>query len=241
MNRIAVDFTNPEYIAHLRRILIPATQDTIYMVGMSSLIAIIIGTLLGTVIFMTSRDGLLERFIVNEGAGLTIIRITNTVLGFIINVFRSLPFIVVVFAVFPLARIIVGTSIGTQAAIVPLTIAATPFVARLTEATFNDMSKGVIEAAISSGATIWQTFFRVIVPETAQGIVLNCTITIINLVGLSALSGLIGGGGLGDVAKRFGFDRHQTDILIYTIIILVILVQIVQFSGDFIAKRLDKR
>ena len=241
MNRIMADFITPEYILHLRRVLIPATQDTIYMVGMSSLIAIVLGTLLGTVLYMTCRDGLLERFVFSEGPGLTIIRIVNTVLGFIINTFRSLPFIVVVFAVFPLARIIVGTSIGTQAAVVPLTIAATPFVARLTEATFNDMPKGVIEAAISSGATVIQTFFRVIIPETAQGLVLNCTITIINLVGLSALSGLIGGGGLGDVAKRFGFDRHQTDILIYTIIILVILVQIVQITGDFIAKQLDKR
>ena len=241
MNRLPVDFTNPDYIEHLRRVLVPATQQTIHMVGVSGLIAIIFGTLLGTVIYTTARGGLLERFVVQDGSGLVLLRIVNTSLGFIINTFRSLPFIVVVFAVFPLSRIIVGTSIGTQAAIVPLTIAATPFVARLTEATFNDLPKGVLEAAISSGASVSQTFFRVIIPETAQGLVMNCTITIINLVGLSALSGLMGGGGLGDVAKRFGFDRNQTDILIYTIIILVVLVQIVQFTGDFIAKKLDKR
>ncbi|MCL2618934.1 MAG: ABC transporter permease [Defluviitaleaceae bacterium] len=241
MNRLEVDFTNPEYLEHLRRVLVPATLDTLYMVGFSSLLAITIGTLLGTIIYTTARDGLLERFVAREGAGLAALRVVNGVLGFVVNIFRSLPFIVVVFAVFPLARIIVGSSIGTQAAVVPLTIAAIPFVARLTEATFSDMPKGVLEAAISSGATVSQTFFRVIIPETSQGLVMNCTITIINLVGLSALSGLIGGGGLGDAAKRFGFDRHQTDILIYTIIILVILVQIVQFTGDYIAKRLDKR
>ena len=241
MNRLEVDFTNPEYIEHLRRVLVPATLDTLYMVGFSSMLAIAIGTLLGTIIYVTARGGLMERFVARDGAGLTILRAVNGVLGVIVNTFRSLPFIVVVFAMFPLARIIVGTSIGTQAAVVPLTIAAIPFVARLTEATFSDLPKGVLEAAISSGATLPQTFFKVIIPETSPGLVMNCTITIINLVGLSALSGLIGGGGLGDAAKRFGFDRHQTDILIYTIIILVILVQIVQFTGDYIAKRLDKR
>ena len=236
-----VDFTNPAYIEHLRRVLIPATTDTLYMVGLSSFLAIAIGTVLGTIIYITSRGGLLENFVARGGKLQMVLGVINAVLGFIVNTFRSLPFIVVVFAVFPLSRVIVGSSIGTQAAVVPLTIAAIPFVARLTQATFSDLPKGVLEVAISSGASVSQTFFRVIIPETAPGLVMNCTITIINLVGLSALSGLMGGGGLGDAAKRFGFDRHQTDILIYTIIILVILVQIVQFTGDFIARRLDKR
>lgn len=232
---------NPAYVQTMANILIPATRDTIHMVGLSGLYSLLFGLSLGTIIYLGSPGGLMERFVIKNTWALRVNRLVNAVLGSAVNVFRSLPFVVLVFAFFPLARFIVGSSIGTAAAVVPLTIAATPFIARLTQATFNDLPKGVIEAAICSGATITQTFVRVILKESAPGLILNTTIAVINLVGLSAMAGLIGGGGLGDAARRYGFDRFQTNVLIYCIVILVVLVQLVQLIGDVSARKMDKR
>ena len=235
------NWMDASYVENVQRILIPATRDTLHMVGMSALYSLVLGLALGTIIYLGAPDGLLERFVIKSRWAFVVNRAINVVLGSLVNVFRSLPFVVLVFAFFPLARFIVGSSIGTAAAIVPLTVAATPFIARLTQATFNELSKGVVEAAICSGASLPQTFVRVILKESAPGLILNTTIAIINLVGLSAMAGLIGGGGLGDAARRYGFDRFQTNILIYCIIILVVLVQLVQFAGDYSARKLDKR
>lgn len=217
------------YFAHLRRTLSQGTIDTVYMVGFSSLFALSIGLLLGIMLYLTAPGCLYAspKF--------------NRILGIIINIGRSIPFVIIVIAVFPLARFIVGTSIGRTAAIVPLTIAAIPFTARIVEVALNELGRGIIEAAIAAGATPLQIVLRVLLPESASSIVLGFTLTIINLISLSAMAGIIGGGGLGDIALRYGHQRFRTDILILTVIILIILVQIIQFVGQFLARRLDKR
>ena len=224
---------SPEHIDELRRILVPATVDTLYMVAYSSFFAIIIGTLIGIVLYITSNDHLCKRSFLTE----TINRILST----IVNIGRSIPFVILIIAVAPVTRLIVGTFIGTQAAAVSLTIAAIPFVARLTESTFAGLSKGVIEASISCGATVPQTVYKVLIPETLPGLILNYTVAIVNLIAFSAMAGIIGGGGLGDVAIRRGLQHFRTDMLIGTIIILVVIVQIVQFIGNILSRAVDKQ
>jgi len=217
------------YVQQMQRILVPGTVDTIYMVSFASLFAIIIGLMLGLLLYLTQPGGVhsMPRF--------------NRVLGILVNVGRSIPFVVLIMLVFPLSRHIVGTSIGRTAAIVPLTIAAIPFMSRVVEAALNELGHGIIEAAISAGATTKQLIFRVILPESAPGLVAGFTLLIINLITFSAMAGMVGGGGLGHVANSFGMQRHRNDILVYTVIILVILVQIIQAIGEFIARKLDKR
>jgi len=217
------------YVSFLRRILIPGTIDTLYMVGLSSLFAIIIGIVLGMLLYLTKPDGVHS------------MPILNRTLGIIVNIGRSIPFVVLIMLVFPLSRHIVGTSIGRTAAVVPLTIAAIPFMSRVVEAALNELGNGIIEAAISAGATTKQLIFRVILPESAPGLVAGFTLLIINLITFSAMAGMVGGGGLGHVANSFGMQRHRNDILVYTVIILVILVQIIQAIGEFISRKLDKR
>jgi len=217
------------YINQLISILMPGTADTIFMVSISSLFAVISGLALGVVLYMTHQGGLYESLLLNR------------ILGTIVNIGRSIPFVIIIIAVFPLSRFIVGTSIGRTAAIVPLTIAAIPFVARLVEANLNELGRGIVEAAVSAGATPIQIVFRVLLPESASSLVSSFTLTIISLIGYSAMAGTIGGGGLGDVALRHGYQRFRTDILILTVLILIILVQFIQIVGQIISKRLDKR
>ncbi|MCL2836610.1 MAG: ABC transporter permease [Defluviitaleaceae bacterium] len=199
------------------------------MVGFSALFAIIIGTALGIILYITKSGGICE------------FRAVNRLLSFVVNVGRSIPFVIIIIAVFPLAGLIVGTSIGKTAAIVPLTIAAIPFVARIVEAALAELGHGIIEAAISAGANPVQIIFRVLLPESASGLASGYTITIINLITFSSMAGVIGAGGLGDVALREGYQRFRTDMLIGTIVILVILVQGIQLLGQFISRKLDKK
>ena len=217
------------YVEQMRRILVPGTIDTIYMVGYASLFAIIIGLMIGLLLYLT------------QPGGVHAIPEFNRVLGIVVNIGRSIPFVVLIMLVFPLSRHIVGTSIGRTAAIVPLTIAAIPFMSRVVEAALNELGHGIIEAAISAGATTRQLIFRVILPESAPGLVAGFTLLIINLITFSAMAGMVGGGGLGHVANSFGMQRHRNDILVYTVIILVIMVQIIQAVGEFISRKLDKR
>lgn len=216
-------------VQELINILVPATWDTIYMVGWSALFSVILGGILGILLYLTNKGSVME------------FRIVNTIIGTVVNIGRSIPFVIIIIAVFPLSRFIVGTSIGRTAAIVPLTIAAIPFVARLAESIFNELDKGVIEAAITSGATIPQIILKVLIPETAPGLITGMTITIISLIGFSAMAGMIGAGGLGDVANTYGYQRFRTDILMYTVVILVILVQIIQIIGNTLSRAVDKR
>jgi len=199
------------------------------MVGYASLFAILIGLVLGVLLYVTQKDGIYP------------LPIFNRILGTIVNVGRSIPFVVLIMLVFPLSNFIVGSFIGRTAAIVPLTIAAIPFLSRVVESALNDLGNGIIEAAIAAGATPLQIVFRVLLPESAPGLVSGFTLLVINLITFSAMAGLVGGGGLGAVANSYGLQRHRQDIMFYTVIVMVILVQIVQAAGQFIARRLDKR
>jgi len=217
------------YRQHLWRILSVGTRQTVYMVGLASIFAIVFGLIFGMILYLTQKDGIYPLSIVNR------------VLGTIVNIGRSIPFVILIMLVFPLSRTIVGTSVGSTAAVVPLTIAAIPFMSRVVESVLNELGKGIIEAAIAAGATPMQIIFRVLLPESAPGLVSGFTLLIINLITFSAMAGLVGGGGLGQVAQSYGLFRHRQDIMIYTVILMVILVQIVQISGQIIARKLDKR
>lgn len=214
---------------NLIELLIPSIGETLYMTFFSTLFSVLIGTVLGVILVITDKGHILEKPMLNK------------VLGSIVNVMRSIPFIILIVAIFPLSRLIVGTTIGSTAAIVPLSIAAAPFVARVVESSLKEVSFGIIEASISVGATVPQIIFNVMLPEALPSLILGLTLTIINIIGYSAMAGAIGGGGLGDLAIRYGYQRFQTDVLIATIIVLVIMVEIIQLAGNLLAKKFDKR
>ncbi|CUU71174.1 D-methionine transport system permease protein MetI [Campylobacter hyointestinalis subsp. hyointestinalis] len=210
------------------KLLYEATLDTIYMTFISTFLAFIIGLVLAIILVLTKRNGLMPN------------RVVYSSLDLIVNVLRSFPFIILIIVLFPLTKIIVGTSIGTSAAIVPLTIGSAPFIARLIENAMNEVDYGIIEAALSFGASKSQIIFRVILPEALPSIINAITLTLIVIVGFTAMAGTVGGGGLGDVAMRYGFQRFRPDIMAYTVIILIVLVQAIQMIGDFAYKRLKK-
>ena len=163
------------------------------------------------------------------------------VLGWIVNIWRSIPFIILMVALIPFTKIVVGKSIGSTAAIVPLVIAAAPFIARLVETSLQELDAGVIEAAKAMGASNWQIVYKVMLPESVPSLVRGMTIALITLIGYSAMAGTVGGGGLGDLAIRYGYNRYQDDVMILTIILLVILVQLIQVVFNVIAKKIDKK
>lgn len=210
-------------------LLLKATWETIYMVGISSFIAAVVGIPLGVILVITSKGHIMER------KGL------NTVLGGIVNATRSTPFIILMVAIIPLTRILVGTSIGTNAAIVPLSIASIPYLGRIIESSLREVDRGVIEAARAMGATPLQIVAKVLLPEALPSIILGLTITIISLIGYSAMAGAIGGGGLGDLAIRYGYQRFRADIMLITVIILVVQVQLVQSAGNWLARNWSKK
>ena len=209
-------------------LLIPATLETLYMVFLSTLFTICFGLPLGIVLVVTSSGHILERQTLNKG------------LSGVVNVTRSLPFIILMIFIIPFTRLIAGTSIGTNAAIVPLVIAAIPFFARIVESALHEVDGGVIEAAIAMGASPFDIIVRVLIPEALPSLILGTTITIINLLGYSAMAGTIGGGGIGDLAIRYGYHRFQTDVMFMTIIVLVILVQGIQVTGNLVAQNVLK-
>lgn len=208
--------------------IIEATNETLLMVFISLALACLIGIPLGVALVVTRGQGLME-----NGA-------VFNVLNVIVNIFRSIPFIILLVAILPITRFIVGTSIGTAAAVVPLVFFAAPFVARLVESSLLEVNKGVVEAAQAMGASNWQIIFRVLLPEALSSITLNLTIATIGLVGASAMAGFVGGGGLGDLAISYGYQRFETDIMIATVVLLVVLVQIVQMIGNYLSKKLRR-
>lgn len=210
-------------------LLAESLWETCYMVGVSALLSALFGLPLGVILVATDKGHILENLYINRA------------LGAIANAARSTPFIILMVAIIPLTRLIVGTSIGTEAAIVPLSIAAIPFVGRIVESSLREVDHGVVEAAQAMGASPWQIIFKVLIPEALPSIVLGLTITVISLIGYSAMAGAIGGGGLGDLAIRYGYQRFRADIMLITVIILIAQVQIVQSCGDYLARRLDKR
>lgn len=203
--------------------------QTAFMVLISLAAAIVFGGLLGLLLYTTSNPLFLKQTWVNR------------IVGVVLNVIRSVPFLILMILLLPLSKLIVGTKIGSEAVLVPLSIAASAFFARLAEASFSEVSRGVIEAAVSSGATKLRIITGILIPEALPSLVKNITVTAISILGFSAMAGLVGGGGLGDLAYRYGYQRYQTDIMIVCVAILVILVQLLQWLGDLAVKRLDKK
>ena len=199
------------------------------MVAVATIIAAIIGIPLGITLVTTSRGHILEN------------RFINQILGTIVNIIRSIPFIILMVAIIPLTRIIAGTSIGTTAACVPLTIVAIPFLSRLVETSIRDVDFGLVEAAESMGATPFQIIRKVLIPEALPTIINNITVLIVNLIGASAMAGAIGGGGLGDLAIRYGYQRFRADVMLATIIILIVGVNLIQACGDFASRKKNKK
>jgi ABC transporter, permease protein len=206
-----------------------STLETLYMVFFSTLFSLLIGFPIGILLTVTKEGNILERPKLNK------------VLDFIINTLRSFPFIILMILLFPLSRIIVGTTIGSTAAIVPLSISAAPFVARMIEGALNEVDKGLIEASSSMGANNWTIIFKVMIPETMPHIIHGITVTVISLIGFSAMAGTIGAGGLGDLAIRFGYQRFKTDIMVYAVIVIIIVVQILQSLGNYLVYRAKKK
>jgi D-methionine transport system permease protein len=210
-------------------LLANAAIETGYMV----LIALSIGTLLG---------GPLGVMLATSGRGeLFEARVFNRVVGGIVNATRSIPFIILAVAIIPFTRMVAGTSIGTSAAIVPLTVAATPFIARIIEGAVRGVDSGLIEAAQAMGAKPLQIVFKVLLPEALPAIVLGLTLTTVLLIGYSAMVGAVGGGGLGDLGIRYGYQRFRPDIMAAVVIVLIVVVQLIQTAGDRLARRLNKR
>ncbi|BFU77187.1 ABC transporter permease [Arcobacter sp. 15-2] len=205
-------------------ILLPALGQTVYMSLVSTTLAVIIGFALAIVLILTSKDGLREN------------QTIYSMLDVVINTLRSFPFIILMIVLFPLTKFLIGKSIGTTAAIIPLTIGAAPFVARLIESALKEVDKGVVEAAKSFGASDFQIIFKVMCVEALPSIISAITLTLITVIGFSAMAGAVGGGGLGDIAIKYGYYRFQTDTMMYTVIILIALVQIVQGLGDYLYK-----
>lgn len=211
------------------QMLIQSLGETVYMVGISVLLAELFGIPLGVILVITDKGGIAEN------------RWINGILATVINIVRSIPFIILLVAIIPFTRMVVGTSIGTAAATVPLTVAAIPFVARIVESALKEVDSGVIEAAMSMGASTWQIITKVLIPEALPSLALGVTITTISLIGYSAMAGAVGGGGLGDLAIRYGYQRFRGDIMFLTVVVLILLVQALQMLGDLIAKRLNHK
>jgi D-methionine transport system permease protein len=209
-------------------LLVKALGETLYMVALSAAIATICGIPLGVILTITGKGHIKENPALHKA------------LGSIVNALRSIPFIILMVAIIPLTRLIVGSSIGTTAAIVPLTISCTPFISRIIESSLLEVDPGVIEAAQSMGASPMQIIWKVLLPEAMHSIVLGITLAVISLIGSSAMAGALGGGGLGDLAIRYGYQRFQADTMIATVIVLIALVQVVQSIGNKISSKLNK-
>ncbi|MDR2367598.1 MAG: ABC transporter permease [Deltaproteobacteria bacterium] len=206
-----------------------STWQSLYMVSVSTLLTSLFGIPLGVLVVITRKGHILEN------------KVLYRILGAIINATRSIPFPIFIVFVIPLTRFIVGTSIGSTAVIVPLTLAAIVFMARLTETSLLEVPFGVIEAAQSIGASRWQIVWNVLLPESKPGLTMAVTITVITLVSYSAMAGAVGGGGLGDLAIRYGYQRYQTDIMFITVIMLLLFVQGIQVLGDYLVRRFTRK
>lgn len=209
--------------------LLTGAWETFVMIGVSSLITLLLGIPLALILVATSRDGIFEA------------RWANSVLGSVVNVIRSIPFLILMVAMIPITRLIVGTSYGVWAAIVPLSAAAVPFFARIAEVSLREVDRGLIEAAQAMGCRRWHIIWHVLLPEARPGIVAGFTITLVSMINASAVAGAIGAGGLGDLAYRYGYQRFDTDVMLTVIVLLVVLVTVIQFGGDRLALRLNKR
>ena len=203
--------------------------ETIYMVIISTVLAYAIGLPIGVVLNITSNDGICPN------------RAVNSVLGVIVNVFRSIPFLILLIWMLPVTQAIVGTMVGPTSVIVPLVVSAAPFVGRMVESSLNEIDKGVVEAAQSMGSSSWQIIYKVLIPESKPSLIIGAAISVTTILGYSAMAGIVGGGGLGAVAMNYGLYRYDDQIMFITIVIIVVIVQIFQEIGMMTAKKLDKR
>ncbi|WP_435169189.1 methionine ABC transporter permease [Falsirhodobacter sp. 1013] len=215
--------------SNLIHLLTEATLQTLYMVAISGLLGALFGLPLGVYLATSRRGELLASPLINR------------VLGLVVNATRSIPFIILVVAIIPFTRMIAGTSIGTTAAIVPLTLAAIPFIARLVENAIREVDAGLIEAARAMGATPFQIIRKVLVPEALPAITLGMTLAAVSLIGFSAMVGAVGGEGLGDLGIRYGYQRFMPEVMLAVVVILIVLVQLVQSLGEWLARRVDRR
>lgn len=218
-----------EFFLEYKDMLLEGTYETLLMTFASTIFAYLIGLPLGVIMVATDARG------INPN------KTVNTVLGTIINIGRSIPFVILIVAVIPLTRFIVGKAIGPVAAIVPLTIAAAPFVARMVETALQEVDPGVVEAAKTMGATNWQIASKVLLPEAVPSLIRGFSITTITLIGYSAMAGAFGAGGLGDIAIRYGHHRYQADVMWVTVVLIVVIVQAIQMAFEIAAKKIDKR
>ena len=215
--------------ADLLPLLSKALGETVYMVVVSMVLSTAVGVPLGVLLHTTAKGGILESPALNKS------------IGAVVNAIRSIPFIILLVAIIPFTRLLVGAAIGTTAAMVPLVIAAIPFIGRQVETSLKEVPYGLVEAAESMGATPFQIIWRVLLPEAMPSIASQLTTVVISLVGESAMAGAVGGGGLGDLAIRYGYQRFRPEVMLATVILLIVLVQAVQFLGNRLVKRLDKR
>lgn len=200
-----------------------ATVETAYMTSVSSLFILLLGVPLGVLLVATGKDGFWENASVNR------------ILGWVVNLGRSLPFIILMVAIVPFTRLVVGTTIGTTAAIVPMIVAAIPFMGRVVEQSLLEVDSGLVEAATAMGSSNWQLMFKVMIPEALPSLIRGVALMIINLLGLSAMAGAVGGGGLGDLAVTYGYMRFRKDVMVACLVVLVIMVQLIQVLGDWLA------
>lgn len=215
--------------AAIWKLIFQSTLQTLNMVFFSTVFSLILGLPLGILLCITSpfsQGGIIPKPVLNE------------VLSRIVNILRSFPFIILMIILFPLSRILVGTTIGTKATIVPLSIAAAPFVARIIESALKEVDPGVVQAAKTMGSTNSQIIFKVLLPEAMPSLISGVTLTIINLIGYSAMAGAIGGGGLGDLAIRYGYQRFRTDVMFVAVIVILVLVEVIQFAGNKISSHM---
>ncbi len=210
-------------------LLIRSTWETLVMTAAAGLISFALGLPLGLLLVATGRDGIAPN------------RVVNSVLGAAVNGFRSVPFIILLVALIPVTRLIAGTSIGTTAAIVPLSIACIPYYGRIAEVSLREVDRGLIEAVRAMGGSRWSIVREVLIPEALPGLVAGFTVTLITLIGASAMAGAIGAGGLGDLAIRYGYQRFETGVMIAVVAVLIVLVCGLQFLGDRLVRRLDHR
>lgn len=209
--------------------LVKGIGETLYMVFLSSALSYVIGIPLGIALVVTDREGIRP------------VPLFNKVLGLVINILRSIPFIILLIMVIPVTRMIVGKIIGSNATVVPLVIAAAPYIGRMVESSLKEVDAGVIEAAKSMGASPWQIIVKVLLPEAKPSLLVGAAISVTTILGYSAMAGFTGGGGLGDIAIRYGYHRYQTDMMLVTVVLLIIIVQLIQEVFMRMSRRCDKR
>lgn len=217
------------FFAQYGNLFLQGTVDTLIMTCVATILAYVIGIPLGILLVVTSPNGLRPN------------RIVSTIVGWIVNIGRSVPFIILLVALIPFTRFIVGTSLGVPGAVVPLVVTAAPFAARMVEQSLEETDSGLVEAAQSFGASTWQIVWKVYLKETLPSLVRGAAITFVTLFGYSAMAGTVGAGGLGDIAIRYGYQRFQTDVMIFAVLLCVVLVIVFQAIGDVTARRIDKR